>query len=47
MDRTIRVYARPPSDGDKFPHLFASMLVASFGLKFGEKLSWLFLATFE
>jgi hypothetical protein len=27
--------------------LFASLLVASFGLEFGEKFSLLFLATFE
>jgi len=46
MDRTMRVHARPQSGGDKFPHMFASMLAASFGSMFGEKFSTLFLATY-
>jgi hypothetical protein len=47
MDRTMRVHARPPLNGDKFPHLFASMSTASFVSMLGEKLFSSFLATFE
>lgn len=43
----MRVRARPPSDGDKFPHLYTSMFAASFVSMFSEKLSTLFLATFK
>jgi uncharacterized membrane protein YjjP (DUF1212 family) len=46
MDRTMGVHPRPPLHGNKFPHLFASMLAPSFVLMFGEKFSTLSLSTF-